>query len=164
MFDRKDFLEKNLERQIGFVRASETRIRFLLPALSVTLAIWFAGFQKSDFSDTFTILTGVLSIIGFLLSYYFAWEAMFPDIDGPKNSLIFFGGIASRSKENFQNEIEEIDEETYLSDLSDQTYINAKIATRKFKATQKSMMFWYFSLIPLTIFLIMSLKEIKNGS
>ncbi|CUH99614.1 Pycsar system effector family protein [Leisingera aquaemixtae] len=162
--NRLEFLEKNLERQIGFVRASETRVQFLLPSLSVAMAAWLAGFLKADFSSEITVLSGTLALIGFMISAFFTWQSLYPKIDGAQDSNIFFGGIASKTFENFKQSIENIDSEKYERDLTAQVHINANIALRKFKSVQKAMMFWYISLLPLLLFLILTLEDIRRGT
>lgn len=157
MFDEIDFLEKNLDRQIGFVRASESRVSFMLPALSLTLGIWLFGFQNADTGNAFVVLLGTLSLVGFIVACYFVWASMYPNTQGPKTSQIFFGSISSRPLKEFSEEISQLDEAQYKADLISQIHVNAKIATSKFSSVKYAMIFWYVSLVPLTLFVVISI-------
>lgn len=99
-----------------------------------------------------------------MISAFFTWQSLYPKIDGAQDSNIFFGGIASKTFENFKQSIENIDSEKYERDLTAQVHINANIALRKFKSVQKAMMFWYISLLPLLLFLILTLEDIRRGT
>ena len=157
MFDEIELLEKNLDRQIGFVRASESRVSFMLPALTLTLAIWLFGFKNADASNGLAVLLGFLSLTGFIVACYFVWASMYPNTQGPKTSQIFFGSISSRTREQYSEEISQLDEAQYKADLISQIHVNASIATSKFSSVKYAMIFWYVSLVPLTLFVVISI-------
>ena len=90
MFDRNEILEANLERQIGFVRASESRIRFLLTALSVSLAIWATGFRAASIIDATSIVSGTFALLGIAVSVYHVWSSLFPKVTENRRSLLSF--------------------------------------------------------------------------
>lgn len=155
--NKVDFLEKTLERQIGFVRASETRVSFTLPAMSLVLGIWLYGFKQAETDNVVAVLSGSLSLVGFIVLIYFVWLSMFPQTEGAKKSLIFFGSISNTSLEEYRELVLQQKEEDYMHDLIQQIHINSQIAMNKFSSVKSAMLFWYISLVPLTVFLVVSI-------
>ena len=164
MFDKGAALEAVLDRQIGFVRASESRAGFLVSALSLSFTLWIASFSVSDFSQGFIVLIGTVALVGILIAYYFLWLALFPNTSGGGGSLIFFGGIANYTLPDYEELVTNKDEEKYRSDLISQIHINSMIAKVKYKNVQLSLAVWYATQIPLLVFLVFSLEKFVYGS
>ncbi|MEO0772995.1 MAG: Pycsar system effector family protein [Pseudomonadota bacterium] len=163
MFDRMGALEKSLERQIGFVRAAESRVAFLMSALTLSLGVWIAGFHAVEIGVA-SVIIGCLALILLICSFYNLWLSLYPNMRGPKNSLIYFGGITDRPLEDFYTCMMDVSEEDYRADLVEQIYVNAEIAKKKFKQAKLAMFFWFGSLVPLTIFLVLSIEGLLSGS
>lgn len=146
-----EFLERNLERQLCWVRASETRISLILPlatALFGTVAAKVNLFILPDCWNNIVISAALLMIA---LSLVFASIAIFPRTNGPNHSLIFFGGIAACSKEDFGSKMKNCDAAAIEKDLLEQIQINACIANKKYKWIQRSMICLVLSLLPWAI-------------
>ncbi len=90
---------------------------------------------------SFAAVLGVASVI--FLSF-----ASFPRTEGPKGSLIYFGGIAQRAADQFRQTMLDLTTEAYLEDLAAQCHRNAEIATRKFAWVQRAMICLYLSVVP----------------
>ena len=164
MFDRLAVLEANLERQIGFVRASESRIKFLLTSLSISTTVWLTGFLVVTPTNLIALVCGFAALVGNAISGYHVWSTLFPKVTNSKDSLLFFGGIITRPFEKFQRQICEMDEETYLEDICWQIYRNSQVAAEKFRHIELAMMFWIVSLIPLLLFVGLLISGIRHSS
>jgi hypothetical protein len=100
-------------------------------------------------------ILGLVTIFLFFYSFSLALICLNPSLDpaelarfrrkplkSDKSSLIFFGDIAARPDfATFQSEINTrfSDEKDFAGQLSNQIWINSKIATRKYQAVEKSI-------------------------
>lgn len=155
--EKRNILESNLARQLGWIAAADSKISFvfaidtamlgLLAVISPTsVCAWSTA--PAIFATLATIL-----ILGSLLLLSFA---SFPRTEGPKNSLIYFGGIVKKSSEQFSNTILNLNTNDYIVDLTLQIHRNAEIAYCKTKWVQRALISMYASLIPwvLAIYLL----------
>jgi len=74
--------------------------------------------------------------------------AVFPRTKGPSGSLIFFGGITDRSVAKYREDMSRLDEEAYIEDLIQQTYVNASIAGTKYRWVKWASTLLYLSIVP----------------
>ncbi|MBN2905758.1 MAG: hypothetical protein JXJ18_03505 [Rhodobacteraceae bacterium] len=162
MFELTDYLEKNLDRQIDFIRASETRLRFLVPMISLSLAAWATAFRVADIGAYSNATAGIVSIFLIVLSLFFCYRSVFPNLRGAENSNIFFYHICQKSFSEFRCTSENMSEKEYNRDLIEQCYVNARIANSKFKNISRAMLSWFLSLVPLTVFLVLQMDALKN--
>ena len=77
---------------------------------------------------TFTAI-GSLLLLGSLACVVFT---IFPRTKGPKYSVVFFGGVARGTVDDFRAEMQSLSDETYEEDLIQQCHINALYAGRKY--------------------------------
>lgn len=70
------------------------------------------------------------------------------------DSNIFFLKISNKTYIDFKRVTNTEENEDYLNDLNSQIYINSKIATQKFKAYNKSLLFGFLGLISLGLYLL----------
>ena len=74
--------------------------------------------------------------------------ATFPRTKGPKDSFIYFGGIAERTLDQFRESVSTMTSDSYVSDLAAQCHRNAEIATAKFLWVQRALCCLYLSVPP----------------
>jgi len=141
-------LEKSLTQNLDWIKAAESKLALIIPLSTGMISVLVILLPTSlshnwcyigAFMLSLVLLTGSLICSGF---------ATFPRTKGPKSSLIYFGGIASHSKDEFTKQTKQLTPELYNEDLSWQVYINAKIATIKYSWIQKSMIFLFSAMIP----------------
>jgi len=68
--------------------------------------------------------------------------------DGPKESLIFFGAIASIPRADYVMKLETVSEQDILKDIAAQIHRNAEIAQKKHEYVKKCLFWSLFSVIP----------------
>ena len=158
--DKIDYLEKELSRILSWIQVADSRIALVLPlstgmlgaiaVLAPAIKLWSAS---SAIASSFAIFFLVLSLV-------FCAFASFPRIDGPKGSVIFFGGIVTRELEQFKSSVKSLDEEMYSDDLISQCHINAQIANIKFTWVRRAMGSLFISFLPwaISVFLLYSMR------
>jgi hypothetical protein len=153
MFDRTEHLERNLERQIGFVRASESRISFIAPVsglLLTGLGALTPNPKELTIAMTIVLAINILLLVAIFISCF---QALFPRLDGAKPSLVFFGTIASLKVEQFGAEMGSISEDDLKEQIIYSTWANAKIASQKYFWMKLALSSLYLEFFALSIYL-----------
>ena len=131
--DRNELLDKILGRQIQWIGAADSRITTLLGIDTAMLGVLATNAQALK---VWTVLDGCvvcLAVVALALSLFSIGMATVPRTSGPKQSLIFFQGIADRDANQFLNAIEKLTEADLMRDLAHQAHRNAQIASIKFR-------------------------------
>lgn len=142
-------LEASLDRQLNWIAAADSRIAFIFAISTAMLGVLATIAPVS--SDKWSIGAAVfaaLALVFNIASLLLVSFATFPRTDGPKGSIIFFGGIAVTEREQFKQEIMKIDTEKYIDDLAKQCHVNADIANSKFTWIKRSLISLYLAIIP----------------
>ena len=125
--------EKILNLQLEWVRTADTKVPSIF-AINLAMLGVIAVLLKSH--TIWAIYDGIvtaLCLIPLVVSMIFLALSMFPRLDGPKGSNIFFGGITNKTEGKFIEEVKQSAAEEYEKDVLTQAYRNAEIATDKFK-------------------------------
>ncbi len=77
------------------------------------------------------IALAALGLLG--ASIAFVIKQALPKLSGGDGSIIFFGAIAQRTEAKFIQEFEECDNGAYYRDVLQQTHVNARIISQKFR-------------------------------
>lgn len=148
-------LEAELARLIDWVKAAESRLAIVLPlstAMLGALAVLVPPFAMwtaiSAISASFAAALLALSIV-------FAALATFPRTGGPKGSLLYFGGVVQKDLAQYRAAIQDLNEEAYVGDLTDQCHRNAQIAERKYTWIQWSMAAMFLASLPWALALLL---------
>jgi hypothetical protein len=148
------FLEKNLQRQLDWIRAADSKIA---PIIAIdtfmlgTLAALTSQITKFNPIILFwEIFAGLLLLIG-LTSIFFA---VFPRTSGPAGLNIYFGGIVDIDCKTYLEKLKELNDNDYIEDLTRQTHRNAQIAFEKYKFIKYSLRFLFYSILPWLISLL----------
>lgn len=142
-------LEISLSRQLTWIGAADSRVAFIF-ALNTAMLGVLAAVAPTTVAE-WTILSAVVTAFSTvfagcsLLALSFA---CFPRTAGPKNSLVYFGGIAQRDTKQFHDAIVGLTVDEYVADLSAQVHRNAEIAFKKFYWVQRALICLYAVVIP----------------
>jgi len=170
---------KKLELINQWISNCDTKSSFILTFYGVVLTIIFTStiggeminsfsFRKSNEFNLENIINFILLLntIAFFITstvtLYNIYSTLKGRIDATvynQNGLktesnIFFGSIASKTFENFENELNSENETSYLNDLNSQIFINANIVNEKFKYYNKSLIWMFISLGIFILFVI----------
>ena len=140
--------EKVLNLQLEWVKTADSKVAPLF-ALNIAMLGLLAALVK--LLPAWTIATAIFSSITVILlamSMLFLVLTMFPRLIGPKESNIFFGGIAKQSEEKYLLDMSSISDTEYQKDILSQVYRNAEIANSKYANLKLAFIFTFASTIP----------------
>jgi hypothetical protein len=142
-----------LERQIAWISHADSKLSVLGPLPLAMLAISLAN-VSIDFDNIGGLdLPLAASSLLLCVSLFFSKAALSPRLQGPPESLVFFGRISEYSNDEFVEKIESLTDEAYRRDIIQQIHINAKIASQKHKNIAISI-FWLTCATPLWLLAI----------
>lgn len=142
------FLETTLARLLGWIQSADQKINFILTLDIAMLSTLVAIFSSASDYRTETTVCIVLSILTLVASILFISIATFPRTKGTYGSLIFFGGITTKSPMQYKNQITNLDIQEYINDLTEQCYINAIIAEKKIYWVKYSLICLFVTVLP----------------
>lgn len=146
--EQLDNLQKNLDTVIGWIKSADTKSGIAL-ALNGGLAVFVIDFGKKLFTNSNGCIPSffyVASVILFLLSTYFAFRVLLPNVKAKaKYHLWFFGSISQMKKEEFEEQICNISKEDMCKNIAEQIHINSCIASKKHSYLSNSWKMLAFS-------------------
>jgi hypothetical protein len=103
-FDHRELMEKNLERQIAWLRAGDAKISMLLPVDTVMLAVPAAQLGSAHLTAWHWGFATVASLPSFY-SFFSAVRAAMPHFQQKGRSLIYLGDIAEQTPESYRTHV-----------------------------------------------------------
>jgi hypothetical protein len=146
--NKNEYLERELDRLLAWIRAADARVSLVLPLSTAMLGALAALGSGVECWKASEITWSTLATVPLFASLVFLVLATFPRTRGPQGSLIFFGGISSRSMEQYREAVRDLDEESYANDLISQCHVNSEIAQQKFKWVKLSLLALFVASIP----------------
>lgn len=140
--------EKILKLQLEWVKTADSKVP---PLFAINLAMLGLLAPLLKMLLAWTIAAAIFSTIAVILlslSMIFLALAIFPRLDGPKDSNVFFAGIAKQSEEKYKLNTLSADEKEYENDILSQAYRNAEIANSKYFNLKLSFLFTFASILP----------------
>lgn len=132
--------ERTLGYQLDWIKAVDTKTEILIAIDLAMLGLLAAVAPKPTDLSALPIIMLSASALPLLVSLFYCVRATFPHLDGPRGSLIYFGGICAHDREGFGDLARGRSETDHLKDLCDQTHQNALIAGTKYKRIQAAFM------------------------
>jgi hypothetical protein len=139
MKSKTDIANDILSRQLSWISSADNKVS---PIFAINAAMLGALAALMSSFHNWLILNSImttLSIIFLLGSMVCLTLATFPRLSGPKGSLVYFGGIVTKSLESYTSEVINIDDDALLKDIITQVYRNAEIANTKFNYVKMAM-------------------------
>lgn len=146
-----NLLDRILTRNLAWIATADAKIA---PILAINTAMLGVIAALAPSSSAWTISSAIFSAIAGLLllgSIICLVTASFPRLQGPKGSLIYFGGIAERDADTFVAELSKGITEEILRDFALQCHRNAQIAHSKYAYIKWAMILLYSSVPPFLI-------------
>ncbi len=160
MNEKLEFYWYSLNKIMDHIRFSDAKAALFLSVYGILISLFFTQspdvwaniLKGSNTKQLLLIITGVFSVA----SIYFSFNAVNPRLKNPASkSIIYFGDIYKKFKSaeeyyNFgQDRFKDI--EAVFRDLSDQVYVNAGIAYKKFYNVSWALRFFVLSIISFLI-------------
>lgn len=120
-----------LDRQLSWIAAADAKV-----GVVVTLHVAMLGGLGAAYTATTAKTAWVNAIAGMyallaLASLIYAAIALWPRVDGPKNSMVYFGCVAKARCEDYVEAFKKNDDSFFVEDLVNQIHRNAEIALKK---------------------------------
>lgn len=158
--DRFRITQWILERQIGWIVSADVKVGAVVAIQTAMAGVLAAAFSSSNNRSEWAILSTVAAFACAIGAFVCASFALFPRVDGPSKSLLFFGRICSLSRSDYINEIRSATEAQILEDCAAQIHRNAEIASEKHRWVQAGMI-WSFLAAPPWVIALLQLAPLK---
>lgn len=139
MLSKVEIANDVLSRQLSWVSSADSKIPLIFAINTAMLGVLSALVGSFDNWTVLNYISTILSIILLLGSMISLALTMFPRLTGPKDSLIYFGGIVTKSAEIYTQEMSNITDDILVKDILIQVYRNAEIANTKFNCIKWAM-------------------------
>ena len=146
--DRLQWVDNILQRNLGWVAAAEAKIGPLLAISTGMLGVIAARvprFNEWHPLGAILVVTASGLLLGSVLCLGFV---LLPRIDGPRGSLVFFEGIASRERDEYVESLLARPTMDVIRDLARQCHRNAEIARTKHKYVRTAALLMLVALLP----------------
>lgn len=139
MIDKIENANKTLSRQLLWVSAADSKVPSTFAINAAMLGVLAALIPPiANWTIPGTIVPALSGIL-LLASMFSLALATFPRLTGPKESLIYFGGIITRNENLYVQEMRNVTDDILVEDILKQVYINAEIAQSKFSCVKWAM-------------------------
>ncbi len=155
--------QKNLERLLNWIRAADSKIAPVLAIDTAMAGILATLFTKVTEHTWYTMLLFLAVAVLLGLSILFLAFAAFPRTEGPKGSILYFGGIVTFSRKAYTDTTRNLKTEDYFEDLSAQCHRNAEIANIKYIWVCRAMKMLFCSILPWLVAVCILYGAYNNG-
>jgi hypothetical protein len=146
--DKIELTSNILDRQLSWIAAADSRATLIVPLSTAMLGALAAVAPRPAEWSVGAGISASFAVVFLFLSLLFCAFTSFPRTDGPKGSLIYFGGIACKDPDSYVEELLSSDAPDLQRDLALQCHINAEIATKKFLWIKRAMGCLLVSIVP----------------
>lgn len=143
-----DRADKTLDRLLEWIRAVDAKTPVIMAIDTAMLGVLAALTPAPEKLSATAWLWIAFGSAALIVSLGLCARATFPQTKGPGASLIYFGGIASRSADAFAQAMREVTKAQYLEDLLGQCHRNAQIATDKFACVRRALFWLVAGIVP----------------
>lgn len=145
--ERIDAAKWIFERSLGWIATADVKIGAAIAIDTAMLGGLAAAFAGSDYHLRtawvyFFVCTGAG---GMIFALFCAGLALFPRMDGPKKSMIFFGKVSEMDEATYVERFMKLSANELLTDLSAQIHRNSQIARDKHHWVKKSLIWSFLS-------------------
>lgn len=137
--DKLNLLDKILTKNLAWISSADTKGTLLFAVNSAMLAVMAALVPTVNAWNIGAAIAASVALIALGASVAFIVAATFPRLGGPRNSLIYFGGIASHDEEQYMRKILDGVTEDLLADFARQCHRNAEIAKAKYDMVRRAV-------------------------
>ena len=152
-------IEAQLTRVLSFFPRVDTKVAGLFAVNSAILTVSALNVEAGDLMRWYIAVPGAFLVLGLVASYAFLYKCNFPQLEGGQNSLVYFAAIKGRTESSYKTEFEAANEDAYRSDMLGQVWRNSHILADKYKAIAIAIRLTLATLVPFTVFLVMTAIE-----
>jgi len=158
---RIDHAKWVLERTLSWIATADVKVGVVMALDTAMFAGLATAYGASDSSTrtAWAFVAIVFACSSLIAAVFCAAMAALPRITGPVASNIFFGRIAEKSVEEYNEAFCRLDEVAFLSDLTTQIHRNAEVATAKHAWVRKSLVWSYVAALPWAASILLMIKR-----
>ncbi len=145
---RLDLLDRILGRNLQWVAAADSKVAPILALDTGMLGVIAALFPKPSAWSAVQVAATAIAAALLLTSMIAVASAVFPRLEGPKGSRVFFGGIAQADPDAYVASMLAGITPELLQDFAKQCHRNAEIAETKFRYIRWAMILLFCSIVP----------------
>lgn len=158
-FDRTALLERNLDRQIAWTRASDSKLAMVLPINSAMLGVLAAQLAQAQVKGLHHWALAVAASIPALVSFFSAILAALPRTRTRTESCIHFTGVAEHEPGRFHDRMRDLTEEQHFEHLAAEVHTSARIAREKMIHARRA----YYALFIALPFWVAAIYLLNSG-
>lgn len=140
--------ETNLARLLDWVGRADAKAPPVIGAATAMLGVIGSLAASSPPVGCFHVLALFLSIGALGVAVLFGFMTIYPQLEGPKRSYLYFRTIARTSKPDFVEAWRSMDDEKYLADLLEQCHQNSLVVDAKFQHLRRAYVAFGVSILP----------------
>lgn len=144
-----------LDKNTSWVAAADAKVPPLLAIGTAMLGALAASLPKAKDITTAVLLATCTAGALIALSIVCLSMVVIPRLRGPTGSLIYFGGIASFTREQYLKRMKVLSQEDLLREILIQCHRNAEIASRKHLLARLALTFLLSSIAPWTLAMLL---------
>lgn len=149
--DQLEFVERQLDRVLGFFPRVDGKVTGLFAVASAELAVLLLNLQFGDFERWYLALSVFATCLLLCLAFVWLYRCSFPHLEGGKGSLIYFQEISARTESDYLRELRAADADRLVDDVIGQVWRNSEILRLKFSHLRKASIALVWSLLPFAI-------------
>lgn len=158
-FERVQVAQWILDKQLGWIDAADSKVAVIVAldtAIFATLATAYASAKSPvAWASLTSMATGALLFIALAC----AAMSLFPRTDGPKQSLLFFGTVASESRADYTAALVASPLDKLHDDIATQIHRNAEIAKVKHRWVRRSIGWSFLAAAPWAVAVYLLVKH-----
>ena len=136
------------ERTLGWIAAAEIKIGIVLTIDFAMMGALAAAFSAATVKTTWIYFLVSISAIWAVFAVICSALSLAPRLDGPTQSLLYFGRIAEIPRGDFIERFKKSSLEDLLTDWTEQIHRNAEIAKSKHIWVKHALIWSFLSTIP----------------
>lgn len=146
--EQLDMAERILARNLVWISAADSKATLIFTIDAAMLAVVAALVPGATTWRVIPAVVASLASLAIMGSVGCLAAALFPRLDGPKNSIVFFGTAINLGETEFITRIREGITEKLVTDVATQAYRNAEIAAAKFRHVKHAQVLLFGAAIP----------------
>lgn len=146
--DRLQTAQWILERNLAWIAAAEVKVGVIVAIDIAMLGGLGAAFSEADAVSAWGYVYAFLAAATLAGGLICAAMTVIPRVTGPKESMVFFGGIAKLDGVSYVDRLRQMTDTQLLEDWAAQIHRNAEIARDKFGWVRAGMLWSFISVLP----------------
>jgi len=143
-----------LQLVLSFGPRAEAKLSFLFGLNLALVGFAMANLTLFQLPNVFVMVPLVIFLVAVSISVVNLYKAYSPQLEGGRNSLVYFSRIAKREQKDFSEAFCGASKEDIRDDLLEQVWRNSVIISSKFKRIQDAFVQTIVSIPFLVIYLI----------